>query len=1519
VGEGMAATPKITGDLFPGEQRGRSTPAETAPHGKVLHDELTATDRARLAEHAHAHARSWSLAGKGSGWMRLLRRFKTAEKNLELAYGQGKTRHTDREIPEGVREKLLSSRLLLQSISLELEDTLRGEPCVPQFEDPGGNLPRAYLAAKAYLAAVDSEFYADSCLAYLNSLQDESVFDIAEIWLIRPMLQLQLLLELSTTIESAQAEVKPEVLQRLGTLCDSLNRLRIVDWKLLFLSVSVTERKLCEDPAGAYARMDFQSCSSYREAIQELARYSETSELDVARHAITMAEQGLRRFPANSRHSLRYGHVGYYLVGRGRVALERRIEYTAHGRALIRGILLEAPELFYFVGVGFFIFGIMIFLLSGIKVGVPFVAATLLFLLPSSESAIEAVNQLLLFLLPPRVIPRLDFGSSIPEDCATVVAVPTLLISKEQVQHLVRGLEVRYLGNVDPNLYFALLTDPPDSDKAFDAKDELTAMCSGMIQQLNETYAEPGTSRFFHLHRNRTFNATDNTWMGWERKRGKLLDFNELLCGGIDRFPIKVGSMECLRRVRFVITLDSDTQLPRGSAARLIGAIAHPLNQAVVDPVTKTVTAGYGVLQPRIGISVQSVNRSRLAHIYSGQTGLDIYTQAVSDIYQDLFGEGIFTGKGIYEVDVFRKVLANRFPSNAILSHDLIEGAYTRAGLDSEVEIIDDYPSHFSAHNRRKHRWIRGDWQILKWMLGHVPDANGERVVNPLHMLSRWKLLDNLRRSVVEAATFVLFLACWFYLPGSPALWTFAAVALLLIPSYVQGLLSVARLWGSMHKMGALAKGLSDFVTSQVNVLIYLAFLPHQALITIDAIIRTVFRLTISHHNLLEWETAAQSEMENRNKTPVDRYLDSTPILTVLIGIALAIFRPEALAVASPILLLWLFSKPAAKWLDRPLRSAQTILTADDEKFMRQTALKTWRFFREFSNAEENWFIPDNIQGEEHQIAHRLSTTNLGLLLTSQLAAYQLGMLDAAHFAVLAENTLTSTKRLPRFHGQLVNWYDSRTLEPLMPLFISSVDNGNLACCLWTLKQGALAAMNRPIFNPRLFVCIRDHLDLAVEAMKIEGYSNERVAVVENVRTESQLIDGEIPQWCARTARMCALLATAGDAPTQSANGDAAYWLAETQKQLADFLWFVESFAPWLLPKFAGTQKVLPGLFEQKFLKGLTAVSLPETFDQIRNTLQVPEIADLQREVPRCTTEVELLRSRLTRLAADCESLVAEMDFGLLYDKERKALSVGYDLANDCLAKSSYDLLASEARSAVFVGIAKNEIPQDAWFRMGRTHTRYAKSNVLVSWTGTMFEYLMPTLWLKHFPATLLENGARSAVDAHRAFAASHGIPWGISEGACARKNDSGHYEYHAFGVPQIALKANLPKRIVITPYACALALVIRPLLAVQNLQAMNDGGWVGKFGFYESAEYESPAGGNEGRFEIVHTWMAHHQGMILMSICNLLTDSIFPELFHREVRVEATERILHERPLSRYARKMMREAPHFEPKASAV
>jgi hypothetical protein len=971
--------------------------------------------------------------------------------------------------------------------------------------------------------------------------------------------------------------------------------------------------------------------------------------------------------------------------------------------------------------------------------------------------------------------------------------------------------------------------------------------------------------------------------------------------------------------MKYVITLDADTQLPRGAARRLVGAMAHPLNRAVVDPVTRTVAAGYGVLQPRVGVSVQSVNRSRLAYIYSGQTGLDIYTHAVSDVYQDLFGEAIFTGKGIYEARVFHAVLKDRFPSNAILSHDLIEGGYARTALMSEVELVDDYPSHFSAYNRRKHRWIRGDWQILKWLFSRVKDARGERVKNPLNLLSRWKILDNLRRSVIEAATFIMFLACWFYLPGSPALWTASTIALLLIPAYAQALLTFIRQRKAIHLWGAFLQGLSDFATTQVNILVHLAFLPHQALVTMDAIARTLFRLTVTHQKLLEWETAAQSELDGRRETPVDHYLKLTPILTVLIGIALVMFRPDSLVAALPILALWLFSNPAAKWLDRPIRSTRSLLTSTDQAFLRHAALKTWRFFVQFSTAEEHWLIPDNIQGKDNHVAHRLSTTNLGLLLNSQLAACLLGMQTVRQFAAQATLTMSSVKRLPRFRGQLANWYDTQTLQPLDPPFLSSVDNGNLACCLWTLKEGVAALREQPLFDHSQFQSIVDALDISIEAMKKEAYPPEQLDAVDKIRSEADALLANPTLWCVAAPRFQNALALVIGESSSSSGSDAFWWLGEVRRQLHAVVEMTRSFVPWILPQFESLQKELPHLFTQGCLARITLNSLPSLYTDILEAKDSPTFVTLTEALAHSVRELDELHRNLETLAADADQLVDDMDFGMFYDQGRRVFSVGYTVNESKLLKTSYDLLASEARSALFVGIAKNDLPQEAWLQLGRLHTHYVGRDVLVSWTGTLFEYLMPALWLKHFPNTLVENSLQGAVDCQRLFADAHGIPWGISEGACPPKIEGARYDYQAFGLPQLALSSEVPKRIIITPYASALGFGVQPLAALQNLREMSDRGWMGSFGFYESVEYRGSEASVGERFEIVRAWMAHHQGMILMSICNVLKNSILPALFHQEVRVEAAERLLHELPLSAYGRELARHTPQAAPEAMSA
>jgi len=1476
-------------------------------------------DVARLRDEARAQSKTWTVSARRSFSPPLESRRQVAARTV---LGIRKSAAAERGVPTVASQLVVNNQRLLRSTSLDIRSSLRSKATFPQVRTGGPHpeeVPRAYLAARAYLTASHFTYDEPSFIEFMEAAQESAYFEVAEIWRLKQMLQLVLIerfaeltaeVSRATATRNAQDPQADRHVAEFSSLIDSVRKLSDSDFKAVFLALSKTEAILRGDPAKAYHCMDLDSRGSYHAAIQEFVRGSKADEFTIAQLAVDLAAQARTQFRSIPVTRERRGHVGYYLVDRGRQALQKRIEYRARGFKQVTETFQDAPELLYFISLEVLIIAIMAFVVSGIRAGVPLIAATLLLLFPASEAALEIINQLVTFLIPAQALPKLDFSKGIPADCVTMVAIPTLLINEEQIRDLVRTLEIRYVGNRDPHLFFALLTDPPDSRERFDEKDRHISLCSRLIEELNEKYSDTGVQPFYHFHRHRVFNEVENTWMGWERKRGKLLDFNELLRGETDKFPVKIGDLSVLSSVRYVITLDSDTQLPRDTAHRLVGAAAHPLNRAEINPATNTVQQGYGVLQPRVGISVHSANRSRLAYIYSGQTGLDVYTRAVSDVYQDLFGEGIFTGKGIYDVDVFRRVLGHRFPSNAILSHDLIEGSYARTALLSDVEIIDDYPSHFRAHSRRKHRWIRGDWQILRWLLPRVPDAEGNLIKNPLKFVARWKILDNLRRSVTEFATFVLLLASWFFLPAPASYWTAATVALILIPRYTQLIFSLLRLENTGDTFAHVKQIFGDFIAGQVNVLIFFTFLAHQTLVTMDAIFRTVVRLTITRRNLLEWETAAQSEMENKRKTPVDVYLDWTPAVTLVIGGLLAAFRPHALLAAAPILTLWLFSKPIARWLDRPLASGRSEITADDENFLRRVALKTWRYFRTFSSPEDQFLIPDNVQGPNDEIAHRISPTNLGLQLNSQYAAYDLGFITLQRFLDEANRTFANAKELPRFNGHFLNWYDTRNSTALPPFFVSSVDSGNLVCSLVSLKQGCHAAVAQPLLSESLFRSLREYLAMAVEELSASEGPEESIASLEKIHAETTLLRDDLSRWIEALPRLQESLQGIVDqilsaTPTTVAK---SWWLQEAHARFLDVREQLETLVPWLLPEFALLRTYFDDMVVPKVIGNLNLEQLPGYAQRLSTRLEQSlvlnpgdnnkheKIKALQHGVQQCGIRATSLREELLLLARQAEAMAKQMDFRLLYDSGRNLLSVGYDVDKKQLLASCYDLLASESRSAVFIAIAKGDIPQTSWFRLGRGHTQYLGRRILLSWTGTMFEYLMPTLWMRTYPATLLENSMRGAVMSQRKFIEPLNIPWGISEGACSTKNDSGHYHYHAYGVPPLALKVEVEDRTVITPYAAVLALSVDPAAAVKNLRKMESSGWLGPYGFYESADFKEVTPANTRSPELVYCWMAHHQGMILLAISNLLSESVFQRLFHEEVIVAATERLLHER-----------------------
>ncbi len=984
--------------------------------------------------------------------------------------------------------------------------------------------------------------------------------------------------------------------------------------------------------------------------------------------------------------------------------------------------------------------------------------------------------------------------------------------------------------------------------------------------------------------------------MGWERKRGKLLDLNQLLRKVFDPFPVKAGDMLRLPTIRYVLTLDSDTQLPRGSAQRMIGAMAHPLNRPVVDPELRIVTEGYGILQPRVGISVHSATRSRLASIYSGQTGYDIYSRAVSDVYQDLYGEGIFTGKGIYDVDALREVLEHRFPRNALLSHDLIEGAYARAGLVSDIEVIDDYPSHYSAFNRRKHRWLRGDWQIVRWIFNKVPDESRRLVNNPITLVSRWKIVDNLRRSLIEPATFLLLIAGWFFLPAGPRFWTLVTLGLLFLPIYFRLLFALVNSLSHLN-WGGVRDAFKDLATAHVSILLNIAFMAHQALFALDAIVRTIIRSNITHRSMLEWETATEAELGLRSRTPVDMYLDWVP--AVGIGLAIALYwRPQAAPYALPFILAWCFSKAISVWINRSPQLEDYKLTEDEHKFLREVALRTWHYYVTYSNEKNHWLIPDNVQVEPYRVAERISPTNLGFLLNARQAAVEFGFLTLSEFRDLTAKTLATVESLQKFLGHPANWYDTLTLRPLEPVFVSSVDSGNLVASLWSLKQGCLHYLRAPLVRATAFQGLEDHYHAAGVKLDLQTVT-PRPASDDDQIWLPKLLSASLP---------------AAQAPAvDSEAGPQVDWPAEIGKRIAGLREEARRYMPWSLPEYQSVRALSPAIFSLP--KGSLVPSKARTYyDELERNLQAASLHEsvsdslrasidtLRRELPSCRTQMAKLADGLQQIADQCDELIRQMSFLELTDKRRNLLSIGYNATKGELEKSCYDLLASEARIATYVAVAKGEAPQETWFRLGRAHTFSEGEAVLVSWTGTMFEYMMPVIWMKSQPNTLLDRAVRAAVRAQQKYANRQGVPWGISESAFAKRDADGTYGYAAFGVPSLALNVERAGSLIVSPYASCLAAMVDSSAAVQNLKGMARRKWLSDFGFFESADftthYTDKKRFKSRKYDLVRCWMAHHQGMSLTALCNLFFDDPFQRWFHAEPMVQASELILQERPL---------------------
>jgi hypothetical protein len=1395
-------------------------------------------------------------------------------------------------------------RWLHDNVSLISSESNPGDSIGPLFEIPhirnamGATVPRVIAIAEGFLATTKYRFSEQAFTTYVNAFQEITDLKVKELWGLIPALKLVLLEE--TVERGSRLLADPTSSPGVEACIQSLREITQTTWKEALECLIVVDRVLREDPAGIYARMDFESRDFYRGKVINLAEHSEFSEKQVALEALALARAAQRGTHPDPRVTARCSHVGYYLIAEGASTLEKRVGFRPPFGQRLQAFLRAHPDEFYLPGTAILAFAILsatLLLLTDPYSSPGLVLlAMLVLLLPSSQSAVQLMGYLTTSLLTPQILPKLDLSEGICEECVTMVAIPTLLLNQTQVRRLVDDLEVRFLGNHDPNLHFALVSDLPDSAEPPREDDPLVQFCAARIAKLNQKYAAQGTGSFFLFHRHRVYNPREKVWMGWERKRGKLLDLNKLLRQQYDSFPVKVGDLSVLPKVRFVITLDSDTELPRGSAYRMIGALAHPLNQAIIDPQKNIVVAGYGILQPRVGISVQSAARSRLAKIYSGQTGIDIYTRAVSDVYQDLYGEGSFTGKGIYEVETLHKVLDRRFPDNALLSHDLIEGAYARAGLVTDIEIIEDYPSHYSAYNRRKHRWLRGDWQIVEWLTSRVPGESGNRVVNPISLVSQWKILDNLRRSLVEPATFLLFLLGWLVLPGNPVYWTMATIAILFVPAWCWCGFGLVR--AAAERNWSTARGaIEGLFSANVGVLLNLIFLAHQMLLSLDAMIRALVRRLVTGQRLLEWETAAEAELGTR-RTPLDVYLDWQPALAVGLGILLWFVRPTSLYAALPILVLWACSKVVSVWLNRSPLAPRAEASEKDQIFLRKVALRTWRYFAEFSNEEHNWLIPDNVQEEPPAVAAKLSPTNLGLLLNSSQVACEFGYLTVPEFAERVSSTLATYAMLPKYRGHLYNWYDTRTLKPMPPLFVSAVDNGNLVASFWTLEEGCLDQLRKPLFSPALAQGLWDHLRLLAD---LRAFPRKRISALEKQTTGENWLQTllDLPD------SAIAIVPKKGAAKSEP---DIRWFERQALARLQNLREAVSQHAPWLLPEFISLRND-PAVNLSSAWQEPPLERLPDIINMLETRLEIAQDSGSQKPVYQrlrallapARVRVECLIEELRHISANADKFAQEMDFGFLYNRRRKLLSIGYDASAEQLSASCYDLLASEARIAVFAAIAKDDIPQESWFQLGRAHILDHGRPVLLSWTGTMFEYLMPVLWMRSYPGTLLDRSRMEAVRAQQEFAKGKRIPWGISESSYFKRDDSGNYGYRAFGVPGLAVHVDEEEKdaLVVAPYATFLALHVDGGGSLRNLHRMAAKNWIGTYGFYESVDFTSSHQSSwRRRFEVVHCWMAHHQGMSLLSIANFLGDGTLQNWFHSSPRVQATELLLQEKPV---------------------
>jgi cyclic beta-1,2-glucan synthetase len=1322
------------------------------------------------------------------------------------------------------------------------------------------------------------------------------LYDEQKRWFNYRINQYEITLE-DSMLQEAQKQSRLEVNVQNAVL--SLRQISEVDWSEFVEECSLMNDTLKKDPSGDYSRMDFQTRDSYRKIVEKLSRRSKLSELQVATAAFELAtEQATHNLNDSDaddcdRQSVK-SHIGYFLVGDGYKELIKRTGYAVPMRErMIHAFENHFPLYILTVSVLTLIFIAALWFASGaISYSLSIIIAVVLIaVFPSLDLAISFVNRFFAFFLPPRLLPKLNDKPDLPDDFRTIVVMPTLLVSVKDALRQIENLEVHFLGNSDPGLQFVLLSDFKDSQEKMAEGDKAILEASAeAIGQLNRKYSSRYGERFFMLHRERFWNASENVWMGWERKRGKLEELNKLICdpAAATTYTVMVGDFltsveQC--PIQFVITLDADTKLPTGSAKKLINTIAHPLNRAWYDDKKKRITKGYTIIQPRISFSPESEKSTRFSKIFSGNVGLDPYSAAVSDIYQDLTGEASYTGKGIYDIRAFHRVLNGQFPENRILSHDLIESAFVRTGLATDIELFDDYPSTYVSYTKRNHRWTRGDWQIAAWLMRRVPAESGT-IKNPINLLSKWKIFDNLRRSLNFIFLTIFFIAGIFWLPGANWIWVLAAFGIIAFPTYItlsSDLLNrPARVRWKLH----MVKVSDNLRIHSIQAISTVIVAPHQAFVQLDAICRTLHRLIISKKWLLEWSTASQVESSHQHSLwGYTRVM----ILPMLLGLGIFVFalftHPSHLWVVAPFFILW-FGSPFYVWfISQPLGKKQVLISAEERSKLRLYARRTWSYFERFVNETHGWLPPDNYQ-EDPSLpeAERTSPTNIGLALVANTSAYKLGYITLGVYLQRQLDSLQAVVALEKYRGHLFNWYATGSGIVLKPSYVSTVDSGNLAASLIAVKEAVKEVMTSRDIYKNFQVGFHDTLSCInsiSEELKEENSLSLMAFYEVQASVKSMLLLVEKTPESSFQISVKFLLDLKEEAEKLKKVQIPKLYSTLDDRKLENFHFWIEQPLIYLnhaideLQALTQQNQVDIHLYSCLDLKSILIDSLPD--DVCKNLID---------HWHRKAEEIEKL----------AEGLINEMDFSFLYMKERGLFSIGYNLDIAQFDKSTYDLLASEARIASYIAIAKGDVPVEHWFRLSRRLTRINHDEILLSWGGTMFEYLMPLLFLKSFEDTMLSNTCQNVIQWQKKYGHSRGFPWGASESAYYFLNIDFHYQYRTFGAPGLGLKRGLADEYVVAPYASFLSLMIEIAAPMKNLKEIEKTGGLGIFGFYDAIDY-TPAHLTKGAtFKLVKTYMVHHHGMSLIAMENVLNGDSTRNNFHADPRIKSCELLLQER-----------------------